>query len=361
MSTKQLFVIAFILLSFSSCRTGSNQENARKAVTKQISGTEMAACNLEGYGIVGLHGNYLFLKENRDTSRLVVYHIEIEGDSLTRFKGLINKGRGPREFYYPEYAFTRDSLFISNSDPGGMRAIYGISLRDMRNIDNVQAWSEYTFHETDLMTGLSFVPLGAGKFVIAAGTAGTRQIFSLTDFGKGERVPLLFWPNDSTAGPLHCKQMVYMQSKLRARGEKILYANLNARYLFIGTVRDNQLSVNSVIYSHLPQYQVKADENIRYLENGEYGILPYTTEKFIYAQVGRTVREVKQSDSYKGYPVLYCDEIEVYDWDGTFIDNYQTDRPFYSFAVTPDNKTLYTMSQDTLSKEPVIVRYALAH
>ena len=63
----------------------------------------------------------------------------------------------------------------------------------------------------------------------------------------------------------------------------------------------------------------------RYSADGEDGIMPRSTRKYIYAQVGRTGKEIKESDTYKGYPQTFMDEIEVYDWNGMFIDNYQTD------------------------------------
>ena len=355
---RTLIVVLVSVLLFYSCSTGQKQRNERKAVTRQVSGTVMNVKDLEGYRIVGIHGDYLFLKEIRDTSRLVVYCIE--GDSLIRFKGLINKGRGPREFIYPEYAFSSDTLFVSNSDPGGIRAIYGIPLNDMSKIDDIHLWSEHSFHDQNLMTGLGFVPYGKGKFFVAAGRPETRQIFSLADFGKGETMPLQFWPRDSTACPLHCKQMVYMQAKLCVKDEQILYASMNARYMFLGKVQAGKFEVSSYIYSHQPQYKVMPDENVRYLKSGEYGIQPYATDQYIYAKVGHAVQDVEYDGTYKGFPYNYVDQVEVYDWQGSFIDNYQTDVPFNSFAVSDDNRKLYTLTDDLETKEPMILRYELS-
>ena len=340
----------------SSCHQDKT-DYSKKAVTKTIIGTEMIVKNLDGYGIVGSYGDYLFLKENRDTSRLVVY--QIEGDSLKYHKGLIDKGRGPREFYYVEYSWFGDTLYVSNSDPTGIKAIYGIPLDDMSKIEDRNRWSEYPIPGNDIMTGMSFAKYGEGRFVIAGGESETKQVFSMVDYNKKEVVPLKFWPADSTKGPLYSKQMVYMQSKLCSSGRQILYSNLYARYMFIATIRGDEFVETAKIYSHLPQYEVKPDGNIRYTEDGEDGILIYATQDYIFAQVGRTVSEVRESDTYKGYPRSYIDELEVYDWKGRFIDNYQTDRPFYSFAVSADNHHLYTLSMDLVSKELIVMRYDL--
>ena len=129
--------------------------------------------------------------------------------------------------------------------------------------------------------------------------------------------------------------------------------------MFIADIKDGEFIKIKELYSHLPQYEIKQDENIRYLADGEYGILLCSTATHIYAQVGRTVKEVKQGDNYKGYPNSYFDEIEVYDWDGRFIDNYQTDRPFLTFTVSEDNHFLYTFTEDIDTKEPLIMRYRL--
>lgn len=357
MRIKHLALSLALLATFCCCQHPARQDNRTKTVTKTVTGKQLKVKDLEGYGIVCFHKDYLFLKESRDTSRLVVYRVE--GDSLKYFKGLIDRGRGPREFYYPEYSLLGDTLFVSTSDPTGMLAIYGIPLNDTSTIGDAGRWKEYSFTERDIMTGLSFAPLGKGKFLIAGGKANTRQIFSLADFNSGERVPISFFPNDSTTGPLHSKQMVYMQSKLCSQKGKILYTNLNARYMFIASIDGTCLVEKAMIYSHLPQYEIKQDENIRFTVDGEYGILPYSTPERVYAQVGRTVREVKESEGDNGYPAEWVNEIEVYDWNGKFLDNYKTDRPFYSFAVSDDNRRLYTFSQDPVSKEPIIMCHEL--
>ncbi len=129
--------------------------------------------------------------------------------------------------------------------------------------------------------------------------------------------------------------------------------------MFIAAVKDGSLVEKSVIYSHLPQYEISPDGNYRLNSDGEDGIVPYSTTNRVYAQVGRTWKEIRASDTYKGYPQTYMDEIEVYDWNGRFIDNYQTDRPFFTFAVTPDDRYLYTLSMDLDTGERVVMRYEL--
>ena len=79
----------------------------------------------------------------------------------------------------------------------------------------------------------------------------------------------------------------------------------------------------------------------------------------MYAQVGRRAKEARPLDVTQGYSSTYTDEIEVYDWNGKFIDNYETDRPFFTFAVSPDNRFLYTLSKDLDTEERIVMRYDL--
>lgn len=351
----QLSLMLALTVCLVCCQGG--HDNDRKPVSGTLQGTELAAQTLEGYKIVCAYDDYLFLQESRDTSRLVVYRVE--GDSLNRFRGLIDRGRGPREFYYTEFSLYGDTLFVCNGDPSGLKQIFGISLKEMSQIDDRSGWREYAFPDQYLMTWDYLTEYGPGRFVVAAGEAETREILSLADCITGERVPLRWYPPDSTDATLYSKQIVYMNCKLRSQGDRVCYAHSYARYMFIGRVEDEALVEESMIYSSLPKYEMKADENVRYLKDGENGIDIYSTSDYIFAQVGRTRKEVEKLKLYKGYPDLYFDEVEVYDWDGRFVANFQTDRPFWSFSVTPDSRFLYVMTMDLETLENVIVRYEL--
>lgn len=340
-----------------ACHHPAEQDNERKDVTKTVIGKRMAVDDLYGYKIVCAYDDYLFLQESRDTSRLVVY--QVDGDSLKYYKGLINRGRGPYDVYYPEFSLSGDTLFVSNSDPTGMKAIFGIPLDEMSKIDDPKRWKKYSFSEYDIQSGLSFARSGDGQFVFAGGKADTKELFSLADFKNGvERIPLLFSPNDSTQGPNFAKQNVYMQCHLYSNEDRILYANMYARYMFIATVKGNALVEKAVIYSNLPEYEIKPDGNIRYLV-GDNGVFPYSTPSRVYAQVGRRAKEARPLDGIQGYSSTYTDEVEVYDWNGRFIDNYKTDRPFFTFAVSPDNRFLFTLSKDLDTEERIVMRYDL--
>ncbi len=350
------FVLLLALFLACACNQGE-RDNRRKNVTSSLVGKEMQVKDLWGFRIVAAYKDYLFLQENRGTSQLNVY--QISEDSLKLFKGLIDRGRGPREFYYANFSLSGDTLFVSNANPSGMQAIYGISLNDMSKIDDRNTWKEYTFPDPMLFTYDNYAPCGEGKFIVAGGEAMSDQIISLADCISGKLRPLYFWPKDDTEASLLSKQMVYMSCELVSRGDRICYAHSYARYMFIASVEGDSFEQKAMIYSNLPRYGVKPDGNISYGPDGERGIVLASTQKYIFAQVGRTRQEVKKSELYKGYPDWFYDEVEVYDWEGNFIANYQTDKPFSNFVVSSDNHYLYTITQDLETLERVVMRYEL--
>lgn len=358
---KRFIVIhLLVLLSLAAlvaCSRG-RQVNERKAITSTLEGREMVAEGILPGEMIAAYRDYLFLREERDTSRLVVY--QVSDDSLKYFKGLIDKGRGPREFLYTEYSLYGDTLFVSNGDPFGMKQIFGIPLTDMSVIDNKDQWKEYTFPDPQLNTWQVYTGYGPGRFVVAGGERGAETIFTLADCLAGECTPIQYWPADTVQLQANFKQQVYMDCYMRSQGDRICYSHLYARYMFIGKVDDGVMAEKALVYSNLPKYKVDSDGlNVSYVDKKNAGIDIYSTADYIYALLERTPEEIRKSESYKGYGKYSFDEIEVYDWDGVFVANYQTDKPFYDFVVSPDNHYLYTIAEDPELLEYVITRYEL--
>lgn len=352
----RLFPLLILAVAFSCSRDG--RDNERKKVTMTLEGQPMRVEGILPGKLVAAYQDYLFLREERDTSRLVVY--QVSGDSLKYFKGLIDKGRGPREFLYTEYSLYGDTLFVSNGNPFGLRQIFGIPLTDMSVIDDKDLWKEYAFPDPDLMTWQVFTGYGPGRFVVAAGEGGTETILSLADCLVGECTPIQYWPADTVQLQANFKQQVYMDCYMRSQGDRICYSHLYARYMFIGKVDDGVMAEKALVYSNLPKYKVDSDGlNVSYVDKKNAGIDIYSTADYIYAQLKRTREEIQKTESYKGFEKHSFDEVEVYDWDGQFIANYQTDKPFHDFVVSPDNHYLYTVAEDPELLEYVITRYEL--
>ncbi|MCI1640531.1 MAG: TolB-like 6-bladed beta-propeller domain-containing protein [Bacteroidales bacterium] len=351
-----LFSVVFVV----SCHNGGELNNSRKKVTATLSGKVLQVKDFPAGNLFGtIDGYLLFQVYRRDTGRVVIY--KIDGDSLKYAAGIINKGRGPHEFIYVEFSISKDTLYVSNSSPsGGILDIWGIPLDDISNIKDYSRWKDYKWSGQDIMNGLSFVKIKDSEFLISGAVNNTRHFLSKIDFSTNKLHQFDLWPKDSTAAPVSLKQFEYTQSKLFTNNGKLLYACLEGRYMFISKIGDNTLGQPVEIYSHLPDYKLGHDgQNLKHNEDCEYGIYPYTTSRFIYAQLSRSRKEINASADYKGYPPYYFDEIEVYDWNGKFIGNFKTDRPFFTFAVSPDDSFIYTLSMDLQTKERAIMRYQL--
>jgi hypothetical protein len=253
----------------------------------------------------------------------------------------------------------KDTLFVSNSSPAGISEIWGIPINDIPNIKDYSRWKEYKWSGENIMLGLNFIKIKNNEFIVTGAIENTRHFLSKMDFSTNQLYQFDLWPKDSTAAPLLSKQFVYMQSMLSTNNGKLLCAGNEGRYLFISKIGDKTLGKPVEIYSHIPGYKAEADGNVTYDDDCENGIIPYTTSRFIYAQLSRNRKETHASEDYKGYPRYYFDEIEVYDWNGKFIGNFRTDKPFSSFVVSPDDRFVYTLSIDLQTKEPEIIRYNL--
>ncbi|MCI1785621.1 MAG: TolB-like 6-bladed beta-propeller domain-containing protein [Bacteroidales bacterium] len=353
-----LCVLFFTVLTV-SCNNGGKRSNERKAVTATLSGKELKVKDFPAYRIVGAMKGYLLCKTPIDTSRVVIYRIE--EDSLRYAAGIIKKGRGPHEFLNVDFFLSKDTLYVSNSSPsGGILDIWGIPLDDISNIKDYSRWKGYKWSGQDIMFGFNFIKIKNNEFIVAGAIEGTRHFLSKIDFSTNKLHQFDLWPKDSTDAPLSSKQLLYMPSSLFTNNGKLLYACTEGRYMFISKIGDNTLGKPVEIYSHLPDYKLKPDGcNLKYNENCEDGIYPYATSRFIYAQLSRSIKEINASADYKGYPPYYFDEIEVYDWNGKFIGNFNADRPFSSFAVSPDDSFIYTLSMNLQTKEPIVMQYKL--
>ena len=355
-------LVSLLALAVSiSCSQSEQGIPERKAVTRSLTGCRMKIGELlDNPGIRAVCQDYIFLYfSQRDTSQLVAYRIE--GDSLKYFNGFVDKGRGPQEVIYTDFSFNGDTLFYSNGSPSGISQFFGIPLTDMSQLKSRRRWKEYASPRPEMMTWQNYTAYGPGRFLIAGGIEEERHFLTLVDCIAGKSIPVRYWPNDSTDVPVHSKQMVYADCQLCSQGDLVCYAHRHSRYLSIFKVKDGGSYLEkAVIYPKLPEYELMKDGwNIRYLDKNNDGIRIFSTKDYIFAQLRRTPQEIEESELYKGFPSSYFDELEVYDWNGKFVANFQVDTPFVSFAVSSDNHHLYTKTMNPETTDPVLMRYEL--
>ena len=352
---KRILYVIYIGLTVIGCR---QEQQDKKSVTDHISGESLSCKALVGSAFVCLHDNMVIMKSFSKDSVAVIY--QERADSLHYVKHIGIRGRGPYEFIDAIFSYDSDSLYILNeSSSGNMLHLRAMGMADMGQIDNYKLWKEYKLDWMEgFMSGDSFVPLDGQKFLFLGDKWGEQNLISLVDLKNNELVPLNYWIEDDYDGPVIPKQSIYMiNSSIIRNGNKILFACGEGRYLEILELHNGEITGRTPIYTITPKYEPDKDGlNYKIKYDNYRGMQVCTTDKYIYAFLRVWTPERKP---YKGYPWYCFDEVEVYDWNGNFIKNYQTDIPFYDMIVSNDDKTLYTLTQDNDTKEAVIHKYTL--
>lgn len=350
--------LAIFVLVITGCET---RYIGKKEVTDHIKGEVLAVDMLMGNSFIGMKDDMLAMKSYDKDSMAVVYRIC--GDSLHCERHFGVKGRGPFEFDMAVFSQEVDSLYVIDE------VQFGGELMSMRSIDfrhPDRAYDYRLWKEDDLQWmnpfhfGDGFVSLGGQKFLFLGSRYDTEELLTKVDIGKKETHPLGYWIEDDYEGPVLPKQSAYLSnSKLHKHGNRILFACGEGRYLELFDIEGDSIARRIPIYDIRPDYEA-AEDKLNYAMHYENlrGMRVCTTDRYIYVHLNVYTHEMKP---YKGYPFYYFDELEVYDWDGRFICNYQTDVPFCDMIVSENDETIYVYTQDIETKEPVIMRYSLNH
>ena len=349
-------IYALCIWALISCSQKEQQD--KKDVTDYLSGITLHSNELVGSTIICIKGDMLIMNSFDRDSVAVIY--TMKGDTLEYVKHIGIKGRGPFEFEQPFFSSTEDSLYMLNTTLfGDLQNIYITSTDNIGQIDNYSFWKDYKLDWTEsLKKGPCFIPFEDKLFLIIGGKLGEENILSIIDASTKEIIPMSYWIEDDYSGPVIPKQSIYMSnSRIFKNGNKLLFACGEGRYLEIMDIKDGKIAGRAPIYCIKPEYEASPDGlNFRIKYDNYRGMQVRTTKDYIYVSLRVWTPEM---EPYKGYPFYFFDEVEVYDWSGNFIKCYQTDTPFYDFAVTDDNNTLFTVTQDPESKEHFIHKYGL--
>jgi hypothetical protein len=277
------------------------------------------------------------------------------------FIPIARRGRGPYEFQYVVPEVYEDSLYLVENQ-GMMHSMTSVPLM---SLDSTMTWSEYDLKDLDRITMRSFCHLDKERLLLLGGEFDENELITIVDIYSHDTKAISFWPEDGFRGSTIVKQQAYLRnSKIHYHDRRILYVAGEGRYAELLYLDNNDaIKDRKSIYHIAPDYLDRGDGlNPSIVRGAPRGISSYVSNNRIYllvhnwvtSQDGQTLPQ-----EYKGYPSTYDDRIEVYDWDGKLINAYQTDIPFGSFAVTPNDSTLFTLTQDMLSGEARIRRYNL--
>lgn len=148
-----------------------------------------------------------------------------------------------------------------------------------------------------------------------------------------ETIP--FWPDDGYNGPALPKKSIYLNSKIRANGSKVLFVADEGKYASILDIRKNPVT-EQLIYSDFPAYTPTPDGLNWHREPGSaLGCYAFATAKHIYLAPNNAkfVDGKYEPETYKGYPPYYVDEIDVFDWQGRYERTLRSSIPFSGFVI----------------------------
>lgn len=277
------------------------------------------------------------------------------------FSSFASKGRGPGEFRYAVTEVYGDTLYIAENQ-GALQKIVAVPLNALQD---KSLWKYSDFSQIGNLHVASFCHRDASHYLFAGGEYGKEELLTVVDASDLSVADIIsFWPEDGFDGSNNVKQTVYLRnSTVHANHDRILFTCGEGRFAVLYYLDSLcRVAEKKVIFQTFPDYGDKGDGLNPSLKAGALrGIKAYVTEKNLYFMLHRwkDVGGKTIPPDYKGYPAVYDDRIEVYDWYGNFQCAFQTDVPFVSFGVTPDNSCLFALTKDLTDESVMIRKYTL--
>ena len=344
------------ILLIQSCGGGKGTDMDRR-ITDNIAGHAMFCKDLVGNNFIGVAGDTVIMEYYR--TRQIGALFLADGDTLTKVKDFLYRGRGPNELMNPVLREEEGVVYAIDRTGYGPGKMLKIPVKNICSADGYAGWEEDDLTWCNPMSfgAGDFLPLDNGKLLISGDEHGKENLLTIIDVDARTRYPLGYWISDDNPASSLVKQSLYEMMTLFRNGERILYVCGEGRYMEFLDISGGKIASRKAVYTQFPEYVENKDGiNYNLLPESYRGIRVCTTERYVYAVL---CGQWKYPQTYKGYPGDYMDEIEVYDWDGNFIKKYQTSIPFNAMAISDDDRTLYTLSVDLDTMEPQIVRYDL--
>lgn len=294
----------------------------------------------------------------------LIYVAKVSGDSSLSQYSFLAKGQGPLEVNH-FYTWTEDSILTVIDYTSSLEKGFQIHYRSHELLQS-DKWEKITFSPTvkEYFTSGSsrFTLLNDSIILFLGGRDGYPEILSMYQLNTGNIFPVNYWPDDGFAGNNHLKQRVYMENSYlfkQKRQNKYLYHAGNGRVVMLFELSDGKIRKQHYIYNTFPQYELRSD-GLNYLvkysdEKSLESLDISVTEQYIYMMISPH----NQEKLFKGYPYYYGDKVVVFDWEGNWIKEFDTEIPFCSFVVDQNDEYLYSMGLDLDTGEDVIVRYKI--
>ncbi len=308
-----------------------------------------------------LHGDLLFVEQESIPDNLWSL-FRISGDSLHWQGVLLQKGKGPFEISQ-ERAFIldpgNDSLVINPT--GYAKNYFTIPAHDPAAVLDKKQW------------GIHAYPKNIGHMDIMAPT--TDGGFITTTRSEKENMFEIFFPEDSLAESLvspypETDQPLIGDAKGYAYNGRICQRPGFDQYLQVGSMgqlatvfelENKRIVRRKEIYNKLPEFKLAPDDlNLSPSGENDLGFRFAVSENYIYlCPIPFKLKDLGVVKDYKGYPLGYADDLQIFDWNGNPVCRYELDTPVVSLTVAPDESHLYANTIDPETEEPRILRFAL--
>jgi hypothetical protein len=271
-----------------------------------------------------------------------IFHLyTIDGNRLHEFKKFGCIGNGPNELL--DYEICMDEKQKMLYWYGTLNSRINAYQIDITHINDTILVSPIHFPQKDNHFYGTMAPLGDSTFITLGGNI--EKASFLTLFNVGENIVKninISYPQDDAKVKALIKNSVYINGGIlkRINKKQLLYYCNMGHYAEIITMDDeNEVIKRTVLAADYPRYEIAADGiNETYNMECYTGINAAVTENRIYLMLTPyRKKEIFEKSDYKGYPIFYCDELYVFDWDGNFIQAFQLNKPVARFVVNKDD------------------------
>lgn len=337
--------------------------------SRRLKGTLMKVDSLfNGSYFLGMADDYMFMASYDVDS--IIYVAKAKNDSLLSQYSFLSRGQGPDEVNH-FYTWIEGSILTVIDYAGSLNKGFRIDCRSRETVQSGK-WEKICFSPAakEVFTSGSsrFTLLNDSAILFLGGRDNYPEFLSVYQLNTGKVFPVGYWPDDGFTGKNHLKQRVYMENAylFKQKGhDRYLYHAGNGRVVMLFELSDGKMVKQHYIFNAFPQYELRSDGlnyRVKYPDEKSCEALSIsTTERYIYMMVSPNI----QDKLYKGYPYYYGDKVLVFNWEGDFVTEFDTDVPFCSFVVDDSDGYLYSESLDKGTREDIVIRYkipdALAH
>lgn len=352
------FVILTLLVTCCGSERRKSTNDASLVVPVTLKGSIVPVDGLPGSGFIGIRKEGIITK-HFNLKQFGIQPFRYAEGKLVAQEPCARMGRGPFEFDLVSSNIQDDTLYLVNMQNigGSVTDIYSIPLSPYDSIGNIKRWKRTELDWTEMRFYFgSFVWLDNGRLLMLSGEQDEDNFLTIVDTVSKKKIPLGYTLRDGMKVDALTKKFVYMQNvNLLRNGDKVVFTLGVGHYAEILTLDGNKITDRNLIYSELPECEVRGDQfGFAHKEGTPMGIDACSTSQYIYFQ-----KKYYRKEGENGYP-WYCeDEVEVYDWDGKFIRKYRTDVPFYTMIVSDDDREMYVMTVDRDTKDNIMMKYEL--